>query len=161
MDEMIDHLVTFNNENQAHAILLNLGFSFIGQGGEKLWDTRRVDPGIKLTTVEAVWDETDPHDPILITPEQTISGFHISIGLDVASDELEALPGKVLRLIENRGIATSSSKFHEYAVAHKSLPEGVASNMQAGNLNRVGGKIDSLNFKVSPRFLGSDYPVTI
>jgi len=159
MAQLIDHTLTFANEAAAFAVLENLGFAGRDDENNLVWDRSRVDPGVKLITADAVWDHTDLDNPILISPEETIAGFHISIALPEASDALEALPGNVLRVIENRELATSIKAFHEYAVAHKSLPEGVASNMPVGDINRQGGKIENLTFKTSPRFLGSDYPV--
>ncbi len=158
MTEMIDHLVGFPNENAAHGVLQSLGFSFRNEEDNIVWDRSRVDPGVRLITADAVFDTT-VNPPVLITPEETIAGFFISIALPEASDELEGIPGNALRLIENRGLATATSKFHEYAVPTAGLPEGAAANMPASQINRVGGVIENLTFKVSPRSLGSDYPV--
>ncbi len=155
----IDHLLTFANETAALGVLTPLGFASNGK-----WDTGRVDPGVKLITQDAVWSTPVPDPnlnevPVLLVPELTISGFHVTIALPETSDELEQIPPKALRVIENRGLATASSKFHEYAAFHANLPEGIATDMPAGQINRVGGVIENLIFKISPRFFGSDYPV--
>ncbi len=154
---LIDHLLTFPDENAAFGVLQNLGYAFRDEDDNIVWDRSRVDPGVKLTTADAVFDTSDP--PVLITPEQTIAGFHITISLPEVDASLEALPQKFLRVLENRGIATKSKKFHEYAEEFLSLPEGIATDTPVEQINRgVGGKIDNLKFRISPRFLGSDYP---
>ena len=156
---LIDHLLTFPNENAAFGVLQSLGYTSKDEDDNIVWDRSRVDPGVKLITADAVWDNSDPENPILVSPQETIAGFHITISLPEADDVLEALPQKFLRVLENRGIATKSKKFHEYAEDFKSLPEGIASDTLAEHVNRgVGGQIDNLNFRISPRFLGSDYP---
>ena len=158
--ELIDHLLSFPNETAAFNVLRNLGFAQLDPDGSTIvWDGTRVDPDVKLITQDAVWDFSNPSQGILITDEQTIAGFHLSIALPETSDELEAIPPKALRVIENRGLATATSKFHEYSATHANLPEGVATNMPPGQINRVGGNIENLTFKISPRFFGSDYPV--
>ena len=153
----IDHLLTFSNEAAALGVLTPMGFAPSGR-----WDRSYVDPGVRLITADPVWDTTDPDNHILVSPEEIISGFHITIALPEVSAALEALgPQKFLRVIEDRGLATAASKFHEYAVSTVGLPEGVATEMPAAQLNRVGGVIENVTFKISPRFLGSDYPATI
>ena len=155
---MIDHLLTFANEQAAAGVLQSLGFATV-DGQDIIWDTSRVVPNMKLTTAEAVWDLSDPQNPVLVTPEETISGFHISIALPIASDALETIPASALRVLENRGEANKNKQFHEYAVSFKSLPEGVASDTPPGQLKRdPNGDINELTYRISPRFLGSDYP---
>ena len=160
MANRIDHLLSFANETAAFNVLKNLGFAKLDKLDNIVWDRSRVDPGVKLITADAVVD-TSVFPTVIITPEQTILGFHLSIALLEASDALEAIPPKALRVIENRGLATATSKFHEYAMPFKGLPEGVATDMPPGLINRAGGVIENLNFTISPRFAGSDYPVNI
>ncbi len=156
MTDIIDHTLSFPNEAAAFGVLSGLGFAFRDQNNNIVWDGRIVDPTVKLITADAVVDGNGD----VITPEEIIAGFHVSIALSEASDDLEALPNNFLRLIENRMMTGLSKKFHEYAVSFKSLPEGVASNMPPAQINRVGGLIENLTFKISPRWLWhTDYPV--
>jgi len=160
---LIDHLLTFPNEAAASGVLRSLGgttkFSGRDEDDNIWWDRSRVDPGISLITADAVWDRTDPENPILITPRQTISGFHVTIALPEASTELERLANFALRVVENRDKANSNAKFHEYAEPIGLLTEGISTDTDVGHVNRSGGKVQNLTFKISPRFLGSDYPV--
>jgi len=150
---MIDHLLTFANETAAHALLDPLGF-----GSDDNWDRSRVDPGVKLITADAVWDNSDPENPVLVTPQEVVSGFHVTIALPDASTVLDGLPGPVLRVAENRGKANKNAKFHEYAEPTANMPEGIAADTAVEHVNRNAGKVDNMNFRISPRFLGSDYP---
>ncbi len=164
MTDVVDHLMTFPNEEAAFGVLSLLGFARRNEANVIVWKRSVVDPGpgippsgIQMITADVVLDTT-VFPAVVITPEQTIAGFHITIALHEASDELATLPSPFLRMIENRGLATASSKFHEYAASHANLPEGVASDMPPGQINRVGGVIENLKFRINPRFFGSDYP---
>ena len=153
---LIDHLLTFPNEDAAHAILKSLGFTSKDEEDNIIWDRSRVDPGVSLITADAVYDTSDP--PVLITPQQTVSGFHVTISLPEASEELDDLPDKVLRVAENRSKAARTKKFHEYAEPTRGMPDGIASDTAAEHVERSGGKVQRMKFRISPRFLGSDYP---
>ncbi len=158
---LIDHLLTFANEAAAFNVLKTMGFADLNldEVGNIVWDRQRVIPNVKLITADTVWDFTNPSQGVKIVDEQTISGFHISIALPEASAALEAIPPKALRVIENRGLTAPDKAFHEYAVPFKGLPEGVASDMPAGQVNRVGGKIENLLFRISLRwFWHTEYP---
>ena len=93
-----------------------------------------------------------------MTPEEVVSGFHITISLPTPSLPLHGIINKALRVIEDRGKANKTKKFHEYAVPFGTLTDGVASDTKAEHMNKAGGKIESLAFRISPRFLGSNYP---
>ncbi len=150
--DLIDHLLTFPNETAALGVLTPMGFAPNG-----VWDRRIVDPGVKLITVDRVMGSTT-EDPNLIEQE-TIPGYHVSIALPEASEALEGIPPKALRVIENRELTGPDKAFHEYAVSFKGLPEGVASDMPAAQVNRVGGKIENLKFRISPRwYWHTEYP---
>jgi len=153
---MIDHLLTFPNETAAHNTLSKLGFGSVDADSNLVWDRSRVDPGVKLITADAVWDTSDP--PVLVTPEQVVPGFHVTIALPRASRRLHRIAGRALRVVENRRKARRRAKFHEYAERIEDMTEGVATDLDAAHITRVAGKIDKLKFRISPRFLGSDYP---
>ena len=140
----IEHLLTFPNEAAAFAALEPLGFAVRNKANNLVWDTGRVDPTVRLITSD--------------DPFETIAGFHLTISLPVASVVLEALADDVLRVIEDRDLATPSKAFHEYAASLPSLKNGVAKNLPASQLNKQAGKIVNLKFRISPRPLGSEYP---
>ena len=163
MAHMIDHLVGFSDEARAFTVLSQLVFdgrAIAGRNNEgfMVWDTSRVDPSVKLITADPVLDLTGP-SPVLISPEQTIPGFFITIALPSASEELAGLTNNALRVVEDRDKADPTMEFHQYAVTKLTgLPEGLAGDMKANHRKRTGGKVRGLHFQISPRFAGHKYP---
>jgi len=153
---MIDHLLTFANETAAHTALKKLGFGSVDEESNVVWDRSRVDPGVKLILADAVWDNTDPENPVLVTPQQVVPGFHITISLPEASKALHATGA--VQVVENRTKATRAKKFYEYAEPLEDMTAGIATDTKAEYFELKTGKIDKMKFRISPRFLGSDYP---
>lgn len=91
----IDHVAKFTDEAGAADALPSYR---AGDG----WDTSRVLAGVSIITADAVWDNTDPQNPVLVSPEQTLPGFWLAIGLPELSQDLIALPGNALRFAANR-----------------------------------------------------------
>lgn len=94
---IIAHLLHFASETDAFAALE--GLEFTGWHGQKLkivhrdgdiktWDQSFVTPGQTITTTPAVWDRTNPENPVLVTPAVTEPGFTLSVYLPTQSDAL-------------------------------------------------------------------------
>lgn len=91
---MIDHALRFSDETTAQTALP----AFYATA----WDGSRCIPKQTITTSPAVWDNTDPMHPVLVTPATTLSGFWITIALDSLSQDLVSLPNGALRFAFDR-----------------------------------------------------------
>ena len=153
---MIDHLLTFTDEKTARNVLKALGF-WDDKGGA--WDTSRCRPSVAIILKEAVWNRSDPLNPVLTAPEITAPGWSIVVTLGSASKALRDLPGKVLRMVTDNAKARKSAKFYEYAVKGGSLTEGIATDIDTALVTRDGrGRVTRLARRVSPVWAGTDYP---
>jgi len=101
---MIDHLMSFASEATAHTALDPLGY---GSGGTT-WDQSRCIPNLQMVIVEPVWDNTNPLNPILVTPQQNIAGWWILISLPALNNTLKTMVsgGPACKIIYNRDLIT-------------------------------------------------------
>lgn len=70
---MSDHFCVFPDEATAKAALPAYHYA----NGN--WDTSRVLPDLKIITADAVYDNTDPENPVLVTPETILPGWWIAV----------------------------------------------------------------------------------
>lgn len=94
---IIAHLLHFASEAAAFAALEGLEFTgwqgqtlqIVHQNGDtKTWDQSFVVANQTITTSPAVWDRTDPENPVLVTPAVTEPGFTLSVYLPALSEDL-------------------------------------------------------------------------
>lgn len=92
---MIDHILKFDSEVAAKSALADYVI-------EDTWDGSRTIPDLKIITQEAAWDHSDPENPVLVSPEQTLPGFWIAVALLELATALRDLPDNACRFIANR-----------------------------------------------------------
>lgn len=80
-----DHLIRCETQEEAEALVEQYGSHSAYQ--------------LRVILHDAAWDESDPENPVLVTPEVTASGHHVWIALDHLSEELRDLPDNSCRLI--------------------------------------------------------------
>lgn len=125
---MIDHLIRCDTPEAADALVEQYGASLAYQ------------PRVILQ--DAVWDETDPDNPVLVSPEVTASGYHVWIVLDALDEALRDLPDDACRLIGDRS---------------KCGPEATWQDVLLHHAADIGDEVlDSA--RVDPVPAGSDYP---
>lgn len=88
---MIDHVMDFPDEASAFAALGPLGFATQDASRVWQWDTSRVIPGQAIVKTEAVWDNKDPKNPVLVSPEVKEAGFWVLVSLVAGSPALKAM----------------------------------------------------------------------
>ena len=134
---MIDNILHFADEAAAQAALPS--YCVTDADGIKHWDQSRVIPGLSIITAEAVWDNSGER-PVLVSPEVTLPGFWLAIGLSSSSSlraDLAAMDECVL--IADRAAANRGEQFIVY-MGSSVDPQVVASA------------------RVAPVFAGSRYP---
>jgi hypothetical protein len=89
---MLNHFLKFHDE--AAALTALAAYTINGA-----WDLSRVIPGQRVVLARAVWDVSDPDNSVLVSPEQTLPGWHITISLPVLEATLRDLPDNACRLI--------------------------------------------------------------
>lgn len=94
---MFDHLIKCASDAERQALLEQYGVS-------------RAAP-VSVITADAVWDTTDPEEPVLVTPEVTLEGYWLAVALPEVSNELKALPDGACRLIADREAAKRGEDF--------------------------------------------------
>lgn len=75
---LIDHVFCFTNEAQAKQLLPN---HFTTTEQQDYWDTSIGIYNQKVTVQDAVWNNTDPMNPILVSPPVYAPGWWCSIAL--------------------------------------------------------------------------------
>jgi len=138
---MIDHLLVFANEATAHQVLDPLGFGGTNDG-VAYWDQSRVIPNVQIITSEAIWDNTDPQNPVLVSPQAVMPGWWINIRLSGVSTALRDLPGEICRLIADADAANAGQTFDQF-------------------VRYVSPSVDVVaiqSYRVAPVFAGSRYP---
>lgn len=120
---MIDHTLVFASEAAARVAL-----------GVEEFDMSIGIYGQTVTTTPAVWDTTNPLEPVLVTPAVILPGFWLSLGLKEQSQDLINLPNYALRFTYNR----ETGKF----------------DYKAPNLNLA----LLATAKIEPTFAGVNYP---
>lgn len=104
---MIDHVLNFATEQAAIAALPAYYVS-------NAWDQSKTYPNQTVTLIPAVWDNTDPLYPVLITPAVTLPGFWISISLSELDQKLIDLPNYALRFATNRDLSRPGTNKYVY-----------------------------------------------
>lgn len=95
---IFDYLLQFDDEEAAATALsdeLLAAYGFVvddGEGGY-IWDASKVITGVRYITQEAVWDFTDPDNPVLVTPEVIEDGFWLWISLTLPDESAQAAIG--------------------------------------------------------------------
>lgn len=97
---IFDHILKFADEAAASAALPAYGFQ--DEQGAWHWRGDCTMPNISIITAEAVWDNSDPQNPVLVSPEVTVSGWYIAIALDHVDAGLQGLPNNALRFVSDR-----------------------------------------------------------
>lgn len=87
---MIDHVFCFTSEETAKAALTD----YCREGN---WDTSVGIYGQTVTITPAVWDNTDPMAPVLVTPAVTAPGYWCSISLTEYKPEFAEIADTALR----------------------------------------------------------------
>lgn len=125
---MIDHLIRCATQEDADALVEQYGAS------------RAYQPRVILQ--DAVWDDGDPENPVLTTPEVTASGFHVWLALDGLDEGLRDLPGDACRLIGDRALCGPEATWQDVLLFH-------AEDITGEVLNTA---------RVEPVPAGTDYP---
>lgn len=125
---MIDHLIRCASQEDADALVEQYGAS------------RAYQPRVILQ--DAVWDLTDPDNPVLVTPEVTASGYHVWIALDTLDEALRDLPDDACRLIGDRARCGPDATWEDVLLYH-------AADIGPGVLNTA---------RIEPVPAGTDYP---
>lgn len=128
---MIDHILQFASEAEAFTILGPLGYASRDGAGPWSWDTSRVVPAQAIISAEAVWNRSDPQNPVLTTPEVRVSGFWVMV----------SLPNRSAPLI-------GSGKIRQIRDREKGI-------MRQSYITNDTGVIQTA--RISPVFAGSDY----
>jgi hypothetical protein len=99
-----DHFCVFANEAAAKAALP----AYCYRNGN--WDLSRVLPATFIVTAEAVYDNTAPRNPVLVTPEVVLPGWWIAIS-DKAGVAVPVrdIPGDACRVILDRDKAQTET----------------------------------------------------
>lgn len=103
---MIDHLIRCDTPEAADALVEQYGAS------------RAYQPRVILQ--DAVWDETDPENPVLVSPEVTASGYHVWIVLDALDETLRDLLDNACRLIGVRSKCGPDATWQDVLLHHAS-----------------------------------------
>lgn len=93
---------------------------------------------VELVIADAVWDNTDPDHPVLVTPRQVYPGLAVWIACDHVDDALWNLTGNVARLQADRD---------KHAAGDPSWL--IRSRISAGDMATVA---------VQPSYAGTNYP---
>lgn len=93
---MLNHVLRFGDEATA---LLALAEFAIDTGDGLAWDASRVIPGQRVVLARAVWDWSDPENPVETSPEVALPGYFMTVSLEEMSEDLLALPDYACRLV--------------------------------------------------------------
>jgi len=126
--KVIDHLIRCGSAEEAQELEDRYGPSAAYQ------------PRVILQ--DAVWDETDPENPVQTTPEIVASGWHVWIALDHLAEDLRDLPGDACRLIADRSLCLPEATFRDVLLYH------------AADID----EIVLATARIEPVPAGSDYP---
>lgn len=101
---IIDHLIRCATQEDADTLVEQYGAS------------RAYQPRVILA--DAVWDETDPDNPVLVSPEVTASGYHVWLALDALDEDLRDLPDNACRLIGDRAACGPEAWWQDALLYH-------------------------------------------
>jgi hypothetical protein len=92
----MNHFFHFDDESSAKQTLT--AYMMDGE-----WDTSRVIPDQRVVLARAEWDDSDPENPVQLSPELTMPGYFLTISLPLLDEALRDLPGGACRLIGDSG----------------------------------------------------------
>lgn len=99
-----DHFLVFPDEAAAKAALP----AYCYRNGN--WDTSRVLPGMHIVTADAVYDNSDPMKPVLVTPEAVLPGWWIAVSDKTGvATSVKDIPGNACRVILDRDKAQTET----------------------------------------------------
>jgi len=101
---MIDHLIRCATQADADALAAQYGPS------------RAYQP--KVILQDAVWDTTDPDNPVMTTPAVLAEGYHVWLALDALEPALRDLPDDNCRLIADRNAALAGVRVETFMLFH-------------------------------------------
>ena len=105
---MFDHIIK-GGDSEADALALLPDYHSDGD-----WRGDVVIPNLKIITADAVWDTSDPQEPVLVSAEESLPGFWLAIALPEVSQVLIALPNDACRLIADREAAGRGEEYIRY-----------------------------------------------
>ncbi len=96
---IVDHLLKFTNETQAHIALDPLGYGVVDPDtGNPLWDGSRVLPGQRVIVTEAVVDA----EGNVVSPAELADGHWVTVSTTGLDDRLTSLPFGACRIAYDR-----------------------------------------------------------
>lgn len=99
----------------------------------------------KVVIQSAVWDNSDPENPIITAPEVPANGYHVWISLDHASSELQELPDNACRLIADRNAAIAGSNefmlYHAADIGPETLMTAIIDPIPSGSNYPLGNYV--------------------
>ena len=132
---MLNHLLMFTTEADAIDALPSYGAR--DPDGLWLWRDDLVIPNQRVVISRAVWDYSDPEAPLLVSPEQSVPGYFVTVTLPGISADLRDLPGAACRLI---GDATTGAIVYTAADLNPGLlASAIVEPMPAGARYSLGG----------------------
>lgn len=72
----------------------------------------------RVVLQDAVWDFSDPENPLLVTPEITASGYHVWVSLDHLDEALRDMPDDACRLIGDRSVRGPEITWRDVLLYH-------------------------------------------
>jgi hypothetical protein len=89
---MMNHFMKFSDEATAKVVLA--AYTIDGE-----WDLSRVIPGQRVVLARAEWDDSDPENPVQISPPVHMPGYFVTVSLPAIDADLRDLPDNACRLI--------------------------------------------------------------
>lgn len=101
---MIDHLIRCSTQAEADTLQEQFGD----------WCSHH----LRIILQDAVWDNSDPENPVLVTPEVTAPGFHVWVSLDAIDESLRDLPNNACRWIADTALSGPDASLESVFVYH-------------------------------------------
>jgi len=89
---MFNHFMKFPDEASAKGALA----AYLIAGA---WDLSRVIPDQRVVLARAEWDDSDPEDPVQLSPAVHMPGYFVTVSLADIDANLRDLPNHACRLI--------------------------------------------------------------
>ncbi len=156
---MFDHVMLFADEAAALTALKPLGYAMTDEDGNDQFKASQV-LVVRLVLVDAVWDNSDPENPILTTPEVVAPGFYVVVSAKAQDESLKALPNNACRLVADRTLIGKRTPA-EWDYTDPDNPVLISGNepvpiivyeapdLDAGTLSKA---------RIDPMFAGANYP---
>jgi len=168
---MIDHLLRFNTYAAARAAF-GLGESdpippnvCLNIGGPN-------NQSVRIVTQEAVWDNTDPENPVLVTPEQILSGWWCIVALEQYRANLPGLKAAFARDVSKDNLDARRAWRREQKRRQALIDEAIANGEPEPTFPPLLEPVDGTyillldasippatlaTYKMEPQLLGSEY----